>query len=162
MDVHFFDDLHLSLVFFWKIVMLNHSIHISQYVDCRSQSGRSWPNENIVAWFKAYVFLCRLLRSGAPAIPDFEVVYCFKIWTNRQDGFCSQIYWSNSIWRVINDDEVSAGGGFPKHSHRNMEIISYIVNGALRHKDSTGSEGVISAGEIQIMSGGFALSVTWF
>lgn len=56
--------------------------------------------------------------------------------------------------RVLNDDIVKGGGGFPAHPHDNMEIVTIPLKGALAHKDSTGGAGVISAGDIQIMSAG--------
>ena len=56
--------------------------------------------------------------------------------------------------RVLNDDFVIGGAGFGKHNHDNMEIISIPLKGSLAHSDSTGNEGVISAGDIQIMSAG--------
>lgn len=56
--------------------------------------------------------------------------------------------------RVLNDDIVKGGGGFPAHPHDNMEIVTIPLKGALAHKDSTGGAGLISAGDIQIMSAG--------
>ncbi len=56
--------------------------------------------------------------------------------------------------RVINDDLVMPGMGFGTHPHRDMEIITYVLNGALQHKDSMGNGRVISAGEFQYMAAG--------
>lgn len=56
--------------------------------------------------------------------------------------------------RVINDDWIAAQSGFPAHSHRNMEIISFIKSGAISHQDSSGNQGVVNAGEVQVMSAG--------
>lgn len=58
---------------------------------------------------------------------------------------------------MLNDDKVAGGMGFPPHPHDNMEIITIPLEGALAHKDSMGSEGVIRKNEIQIMSAGTGL-----
>lgn len=56
--------------------------------------------------------------------------------------------------RVVNDDRVAPGGGFQTHGHRDMEIVTLVIDGALEHRDSTGGGGVLRPGEVQAMSAG--------
>ena len=56
--------------------------------------------------------------------------------------------------RVMNEDVVKPGGGFPMHGHANFEIVTYVIDGCLEHKDSMGNSGVIRAGDVQYMRAG--------
>ncbi len=66
------------------------------------------------------------------------------------------MHWS--ALRVFNDDLLLGGGGFEPHPHKDMEIVSYVVEGGLEHRDGTGGHGIVHPGEIQVMSAGTGIT----
>jgi quercetin 2,3-dioxygenase len=69
-------------------------------------------------------------------------------------GYYDPQHMGFSALRVMNEDHIAGGGGFPTHGHRDMEIITYVLNGELAHTDSMGNEATITAGEVQYMTAG--------
>jgi redox-sensitive bicupin YhaK (pirin superfamily) len=111
---------------------------------------------------------CKLSSMTAAVIlpqPVFEVQRAAEratfdhgwLKTNHSFSFAEYYDPRNVNWgalRVFNDDRVAPGNGFPTHPHRDMEIVTYVLEGHLQHRDSIGSHGVVGPGGVQYMSAG--------
>ncbi len=92
-------------------------------------------------------------------IPSDQRYHADFGWLSTRWHFSFSDYYDarNMNWgalRVFNDDVIQGGGGFDMHPHRDMEIVTYVLDGELEHRDSLGSRGVIHPGEVQVMSAG--------
>lgn len=99
----------------------------------------------------------RLLRASAKR--GFEDKGWLKTYhTFSFDTYYDPDYMGYRAIRVINEDELAPGKGFGAHSHKDMEIITYVLEGALEHRDSLGNTSVISKGEVQRMTAGTGIN----
>ena len=93
--------------------------------------------------------------SGARGVTDFgwlQSKHAFSFGNYHDQGWMGF-----GALRVVNEDCIAGGGGFASHRHANMEIVSVVLEGALAHKDSKGSAGVVRAGDVQWMGAGHGI-----
>ena len=104
--------------------------------------------------------MIQVIRSGERHFADhgwLQTYWHFSFDTYRDP---KNVQWG--ALRVFNDDVIQPGQGFPMHGHRDMEIITCVLEGALEHRDSMGNHGVIHPGEVQVMSAGSGVTHSEF
>ena len=104
--------------------------------------------------------MIQVIRSKERHFEDFgwlQTHWHFSFDTYRDP---KNVHWG--ALRVFNDDVIQPGQGFPMHGHRDMEIITCVLEGALEHKDNMGNHGVIRPGEVQVMSAGSGITHSEF
>src|SRR5918999_4150076 len=84
----------------------------------------------------------------------FESDWLSTYWHFSFDQYYDPANMNFGPLRVFNDDVIQPSSGFPTHAHREMEIVTYVIDGELEHKDSTGASDRIRSGEVQRMSAG--------
>jgi hypothetical protein len=99
------------------------------------------------------IVLRRAADRGGTRLPWLDSRHTFS-YGDYHDPAWTQ--WS--VLRVLNDDRVAPASGFPTHPHRDMEILTWVLEGVLEHRDSTGSGGVVRRGEAQLMTAGTGIT----